>query len=327
MSAKEATLPAFIGRRLIAVVPMVIAVITVNFVLIHLAPGDPTTIFFGDFSPSQEQVRELSRRLGLDRPLYVQYLTYLATLLGGDLGFSFAAQTPVLSLILGRLGATALLMLTSLALFTALGVALGAYVARRPYSAADNANAVLSLIGYSVPVFWLGQLALLLFSLKLGLLPTQGMVDVRAGHQGFAHIADVARHLALPVAVLGMRYLAINARLMRASMIEALGQDYVIAARAKGLRERTVQLHAFRNAVIPIVTILGTNFGELLSGSVLIEIVFGWPGLGRLMYDAVFARDYPVLMGLFVFISVGVVIANLVTDIAYGALDPRVRRR
>jgi peptide/nickel transport system permease protein len=136
----------------------------------------------------------------------------------------------------------------------------------------------------------------------------------------------VALHLVLPVTVLGMRYLAINSRLMRASMIEALGQDYVVAARAKGLREATVQFHAFRNAIIPVVTILGTNIGELLSGSVLIEIVFGWPGLGRLMYDAIFSRDYPVLMGLFVFISVGVVIANLITDIAYGALDPRVRR-
>jgi peptide/nickel transport system permease protein len=181
-------------------------------------------------------------------------------------------------------------------------------------------------MGYSIPVFWLGQIMLLLFALKWGLLPAQGMVNVRGGYQGWAHVADVAQHLVLPVTVLGMRYLAINARLMRASMIEALGQDYVVAARAKGLTEPAVQYHAFRNAIIPIVTILGTNFGELLSGSVLIEIVFGWPGLGRLMYDAIFARDYPILMGLFVFISVGVVVANLATDIAYGILDPRVRR-
>ena len=326
MTTPNATLAAFILRRLLAAAPMILAVITINFLLIHLAPGDLTTVFFGDFAPSREQVQELYHRLGLDRPLYVQYFTYLATLLQGDLGFSYAAQTPVLSLILGRVGATALLMLSSLCLFTLLGVTLGALVARRPYSAADNINAVLSLVGYSVPVFWLGQLALLVFSLHLGLLPTQGMINVRAGYQGWAHVQDVALHLVLPMTVLGMRYLAINTRLMRASMIEALGQDYVVAARAKGLREGAVQFHAFRNAVIPIVTILGTNFGELLSGSVLIEIVFGWPGLGRLTYDAVFARDYPVLMGMFVFISVGVVIANLVTDIAYGALDPRVRR-
>jgi ABC-type dipeptide/oligopeptide/nickel transport system permease component len=309
-----------------AAVPMIVAVITINFLLIHLAPGDLTTVFFGDFVPSQEQVQELSHRLGLDRPLYVQYFTYLGTLLQGDLGFSYLTRTPVLTLILGRVGATALLMLSSLALFTAIGVALGSFVARQPYSLADNVNAVLSLVGYSIPVFWLGQIALLVFSLRLGLLPTQGMVDVRAGYQGWAHVGDVALHLVLPVTVLGMRYLAINARLMRASMIEALGQDFVVAARAKGLREATVQFHAFRNAIIPVVTIFGTNIGELLSGSVLIEIVFGWPGLGRLMYDAIFARDYPVLMGLFVFISVGVVTANLITDITYGALDPRVRR-
>ncbi len=326
MTAPNATLPVFIARRITVAVPMIVAVITINFLLIHLAPGDPTTVFFGDFVPSQAQVQELSHRLGLDRPLYVQYFTYLATLLRGDLGFSYVAQTPVLSLIFGRVGATALLMLSSLALFTTLGVTLGSLVARRPYSPADNVNAVLSLIGYSIPVFWLGQIALLVFSLQLGVLPTQGMVDVRAGYVGWAHVRDVALHLVLPVTVLGMRYLAINSRLMRASMIEALGQDYVVAARAKGLREATVQFHAFRNAIIPVVTILGTNIGELLSGSVLIEIVFGWPGLGRLMYDAIFSRDYPVLMGLFVFISVGVVIANLVTDIAYGALDPRVRR-
>ena len=326
MSAQNATLSTFILRRFAAAVPMIVAVVTINFLLIHLAPGDPTTVFFGDFVPSQEQVQELSHRLGLDRPLHVQYFTYLVTLLQGDLGFSYVAQTPVLSLIAGRVGATALLMLSSLAVFTALGVSLGSFVARRPYSPADNINAVLSLVGYSIPVFWLGQIALLLFSLQLGVLPTQGMVNVRAGYQGWDHIKDVALHLVLPAAVLGMRYLAINSRLMRASMIEALGQDYVVAARAKGLRERTVQFHAFRNAVIPVVTILGTNIGELLSGSVLIEIVFGWPGLGRLMYDAIFARDYPVLMGLFVFISAGVVAANLITDIAYGALDPRVRR-
>jgi ABC-type dipeptide/oligopeptide/nickel transport system permease component len=326
MAGRSGSLGAFVLRRCLAAVPLVLSVITINFLLIHLAPGDPISLMVGEHAPSEQQMRELRAAMGLDRPLYVQYLKYMATLLGGDLGFSYVAQTPVIELILSRLGATAVLMLTSLLLFTAFGVATGILVARRPYSLTDNAASFVAVIGYSVPVFWLGQIALLVFGLQLNWLPVQGMVNLRADPQGWDYVKDVALHLVLPASVLGARYLAINTRLTRASMIEALGQDYIVAARAKGLGEAAVGYHAFRNAIIPVVTIFGMNFGEILAGSVLIEIVFGWPGLGRLMYDGVFSRDYPLLMGMFIFISFGVILANLLADIAYGFLDPRVRQ-
>jgi ABC-type dipeptide/oligopeptide/nickel transport system permease component len=326
MAGRSNTLSAFVLRRCMAAIPLVLSVITINFLLIHLAPGDPISLMVGEHAPSEQQMRALHAAMGIDQPLYVQYLKYMGTLLQGDLGFSYVAQTPVLDLILGRLGATGVLMLSSLIVFTALGIAVGVFVARRPYSATDNVSSFVAVIGYSVPVFWLGQIGLLVFGLQLNWLPVQGMVNLRADPQGWDYVQDVALHLILPASVLGARYLAINTRLTRASMIEALNQDYVVAARAKGLSEGTVGYHAFRNAIIPVVTIFGMNFGEILAGSVLIEIVFGWPGLGRLMYDGVFSRDYPLLMGMFIFISFGVILANLLADLAYGFLDPRVRQ-
>jgi peptide/nickel transport system permease protein len=217
-------------------------------------------------------------------------------------------------------------MLPSLVLFTIMGVLIGVFVSLRPYSLADNSASFLAVLGYSIPVFWLGQLLLLVFALWLGWLPSQGMRNLRAGAEGFGIILDVAVHLVLPAVVLGTRYLAINARLARAGMIESLHQDYVTAAKARGLPPRVVQNHALRNALIPVVTMLGVNFADVLTGAVLVEIVFGWPGLGRLLYDAIFARDYPVLMGMFIVASVSAVVANVLTDIAYSIVDPRVRQ-
>jgi peptide/nickel transport system permease protein len=316
----------FAAFRIVATIPLVLLVVTVSFLLIQLAPGDPVSILMGEGNPSDAQVAELRERLGLDQPFYVQLFSYVLSVLRGDLGYSYVSSAPVLELILGRIPATLVLMVPSLLIFTALGVAIGVFVATRPYSATDNTVSLLSVLGYSVPVFVLGQLMLLAFAFWLGWFPAQGMRDFRAPATGFGAFTDLLMHLILPAVVLGTRYLAINVRFSRASMIEALGQDYVTSARAQGLQESEVRQHALRNAILPVITVLGVNFSDILTGTVLIEIVFGWPGLGRLMYDAIFSRDYPLLMGLFIIVSIGVVVANALTDIAYGIVDPRVRQ-
>jgi len=317
---------AFGLRRLAAAIPMIFLVIAFSFLLIQLAPGDPIQVILGDFAPSDAQIAEMRKQLGLDQPMHVQLIRYIGTVLQGDLGYSYAASAPVRDLILARVPATLVLMLPSLLLFTMLGVVIGVYVASRPRATADNVASFLSVLGYSMPVFWLGQLMLLLFALWLDWLPAQGMYNFRTPSEGWPRFLDLLSHLVLPSLVLGTRYLAINARLARASMIEALAQDYITKARAQGLPERVVRLHALRNAVLPVITMLGVNFADVLTGTVLIEIVFGWPGLGRLMYDAIFSRDYPLLMGLFIFVSSGVVIVNALTDILYSIVDPRVRQ-
>ncbi|HSB70459.1 MAG TPA: ABC transporter permease [Candidatus Methylomirabilis sp.] len=313
-------------RRILQAVPLILGMIVVNFLLIHLAPGDPVTIFLGNLGTSEEYVQTIRERLGLDRPISVQLLIYMGNILRGDLGFSYVSQERVLALILGRVPATLLLVGTALMLASALGVILGVVSARRPYSLADTLNSFVALIGYSVPVFWFGQLLLMFLSLKLGLFPAQGMISLRRMPSGMAYYLDVGHHLALPVLALGLRYLAVNSRYTRASMLEVLGLDYVTTARAKGLPERQVfYRHALRNALLPVVTLFGMNVGVVFAGAVLTEAVFAWPGLGMLMLNAVYARDYPMLMGLLLAISVMVILANLVTDILYALLDPRIQ--
>lgn len=316
-----------IVRKILSAIPLIFGVITVNFLLVHAAPGDPISVLVGEFAPSEAQIAELKLRLGLDQPLIVQYLKYLGNVLQGDLGFSFIAQESVLDLIWSRLPATFLLMFGSLLLFSAIGVAVAVFVSRRPYSVLDNVGSFLAVIGYSMPAFWLGQLALLFFALHLRWLPASGMTNPRLSLTGWDYVWDLLSHLLLPTLVLGTRYLAINFRFARATMMEALSQDYITAARAKGLPEKRVLYHGFRNAILPIITVLGINIGDIMAGAVLTEIVFGWPGLGRLLYDGMYQRDYPLLLGCFLFISIGIVIVNLTVDIVYGLVDPRVRQR
>jgi ABC-type dipeptide/oligopeptide/nickel transport system permease component len=306
---------------------LLLAVITVNFVLIHLAPGDPVSLLIGETDPTPEQLQALHAQLGLDRPLPVQYFTYLWSVLHGNLGESYVLQDSVLTLILDRVPATVSLMFSSLVIFTVLGTLLAMRVATRPASRGDALGSLLGVLGYSMPAFWLGQIVLLWLALRLRWFPTSGMTDARYSLTGAAYWLDLLHHMALPAFVLGMRYLAINFRFARASMRDALSQDYIVAARAKGLPERRVVFHAFRNGVLPLITVFGLNVSDIMAGAVLTEIVFGWPGLGRLMYDAMNARDYPVLMGMFLFISAGIILTNLAVDIVYGLFDPRVRLR
>jgi ABC-type dipeptide/oligopeptide/nickel transport system permease component len=315
-------------RRFWHAVPLVLGVVVVNFTLIHLAPGDPILALIGEFQASPEFVQSVRQQFGLDRPLPMQLGLYLLNLLRGDFGFSFAFKQPVLLVILERVPATFLLMTAAILYATLCGALFGVISSRRQYSHTDNAFTLLSLIGYSMPVFWLGQILLILFSLQVSLFPAQGMESLRESYTGIARGLDILHHLVLPAFTLGLGYLAVDVRFTRASMIEVMSQDYIRTARAKGLSERMVfYKHGLRNALIPLVTITGLNFGFLLAGAVLTETVFAWPGLGRLMYDSIYTRDYPVLMGMFVVISVAVIVVNLFTDILYSVLDPRIRIR
>jgi len=315
----------YIGRRFLHAIPLLIGIIVVNFVIIHLAPGDPIQVLLGDMPASPEYEAELRHLFGLDKPLYLQLLLYLKEVVQGNLGNSHFYRQPVLDVIMGRMPATIYLMLNTLIFASIVGVALGVISSQKPYSLRDNFFTVVSLISYSIPVFWLGQMMLLYLSLKLDLFPISGMFSQRESYTGFRYSLDVGYHLVLPVLALSTRHIALTSRLTRSSMLEVMSEDYIITARAKGLDERMVLIrHGLRNALLPVVTIVGLSFRFLVAGSVLVETVFAWPGIGRLMYDSISMRDYPILMGILLMVSSMVIIVNLLTDILYGFLDPRI---
>jgi peptide/nickel transport system permease protein len=318
----------YIARKLLQVPLLLFGVVVVLFLLIHLAPGDPAAAFVGQVAVPPEFVAELRQRMGLDRSLVEQFAIYLTHLARADLGYSFYYNQPVLNLILERVPATALLMSTGLVSATVFGIGLGVLAAARPHGWFDNGASVVMLVAYSLPVFWLGELALLIFALQLGWFPTQGLQSLRGIESNWGDLVDRAQHLVLPATVVGIRYLAIDYRLVRSGVIEVLGQDYIQTARAKGLASRVVLFrHALRNALLPVVTITGLNIGFALSGAVLTEVIFGWPGVGRLTLDAIAHRDYPVMMGIFILITFVVVLVNFLTDLLYAAVDPRIRLR
>lgn len=326
MAEGEQGLGLYIARRVLQAIPLLVGVVVINFTIIQLAPGDPIYALVGDFPAPEEYIRQVRREFGLDRSVPERLVAYLANLARGNLGFSFANRKPVLTIVGERIPATALLTLTGLGFAALAGVILGILSARRPYSWLDNTTSTASLLSFSVPVFWLSQILIIVFALWLGWLPAQGMVSLRADPSGFGYYLDVGAHLLLPAFALSARFLAVNSRLARASMLEVLGRDFIRTARAKGVSElRVLTRHALPNALLPIVTIIGYNFGFVLAGSALVETVFAWPGIGRLLYDSIFARDYPVLMGIFLVVAISVIIANLITDILYAYLDPRIR--
>lgn len=319
----------FVARRLLQVVPVVLAIAALNFLLVKMAPGDAADIIAGQLGhASVELIEELRHEFGLDLPLVEQFLVYMTRLLTFDLGVSLLQGVPVIELILDRVGATLLLMVSAILLAFGLGVAAGVTAARRQGSWMDALISVAALVIYATPAFWLGLMLIVLFSIQLDLLPSGGMMRIGSGAGGLALALDVARHLVLPAATLGLFYLAIYARLMRASMLEVLSLDFIVTARAKGLSEpRIAWTHALRNALLPVVTLAGVQLGHLLGGSILVETVFGWPGLGRLVFDALLQRDLNLLLGILFVSSILVVVANLIVDLAYGLLDPRIVHR
>jgi peptide/nickel transport system permease protein len=316
----------FTLERLLNAIPLLIGVVVINFLLISLSPGDPVTALIGEFPAPPEYVERVRSQYGLDKPVHERLVRYIGNVLRGDLGFSFANRQPVLDLVLERLGRTLILMFVTVVFATAFGVLLGVLAAGRPHSPLDSGSTGIALLGYSVPEFWLGQILILVFAVGLGWLPAGGFRDVRADHTGFAAIADMARHMVLPMMALSFRYMAITTRLTRASLLEVMNSDYILAARARGISERRVLwLHGLRAAALPILTVIGYNFAFIVAGSALVETVFGWPGIGRLMYDSLFTRDYPVLLGILLIVSLAVIVVNLITDLAYALFDPRVR--
>jgi peptide/nickel transport system permease protein len=303
---------------------MILAVIIVTFLLVRLAPGDPTYILVGEVG-DESFVRAARERLGLDKPLYEQFVIYISNVFRGDLGYSYLRSEPVAKLIVERIPATLLLVLTAMFISALIGIIVGTIAAAKR-GAADLTLSTLSIVGISIPYFWLAQIILIIFAVWLGVFPLGGMVSVGHEYQGLQYFIDVVYHLTLPAMTLAIFNIAFTTKITRGSVQEALTQDYILTARAKGIPEsRVVFRHALRNALIPVVTYTGFNTGVLLVGAILTETVFAWPGMGSLLYDSIRLRDYPVVLGIFIYGSIIVVLANLLVDILYGILDPRIR--
>jgi len=311
----------FLLRRVTGVVPVLIGVTIVAFGIITLIPGDPATAILGP-QASGEAVASLRADMGLDRPLHVQYWRWLSDALHGDLGTSIRFGEPVAPLVIDRFVNTLWLAGASLLIATMTGVAAGLVAARRAGSVADRTIMFGSLLGNSMPHFWLGILLIVLFSLRLGWLPTGGMFSIREGPS----LSQTLHHLILPAATLGIIAAGVTARLARSAMVEVLSQDYIRTARSVGVREWVITWkHALKNGSLPIVTIVGAQAGFLLSGAVLTEIVFAWPGLGTLMFESIKQRDFPVVQGGLLLVAVAVTFVNLAVDLIYGLLDPRIQ--
>jgi peptide/nickel transport system permease protein len=316
----------YIAMRLVKTLLVTIAVVLLSFFLIRLAPGDIATVMAGQSGYADEAfMKSLRAEYGLDQPLPVQLWKYVDAVAHGDLGTSYVRRQPVLTIISERLPNTLLLDAFALLVAVAGGIWLGATAARRPGSAGDSAVTVLSMIFYAVPQFWLGMMMVLVFSVALVWMPPFGIETMGADYTGLARIGDVAVHMILPGMTLALYFMASYARLTRTAMIQVADQDFVKTARAKGISERQVaRRHILRNALIPLITYAGLQASILVGGSVLVENVFSWPGIGTLAYEAVKARDNPLLLGIFIVTAVLVSLFNLATDIAYSIADPRV---
>lgn len=316
-------------RRLVQIVPLILGVIVLNFTLIQLAPGS-----FLDVMTAEQQVSDpaMVERLrvtyGMDQPALVQLAKYLWSVLTLDLGFSYRQNAPVLTVIMEHLPATVLLMLASMGIALMVGMTAGVLASVKVNTIWDNIVSIGAVFFFAAPSFWLGIMLTVLFAVKLGWLPVGGMRTIGVESSGLQDALDVLRHLALPAIALGLFYAATYARVMRASMLEVSRLDFVRTARAKGLSQaRVVIAHVLRNALLPIVTLLGLQLGTVLGGSVVIEAVFSWPGLGSLLLDSVMSRNYPMVLGILVLSSLVVAVANAAVDLVYLRLDPRIRAR
>lgn len=320
---------AYALRRLAQAVPTVLVIVALNFLLLQLAPGDAADVLAGEAgSATPEFMAQLRKTFGLDEPLGLQLLLYIKQIVSLDLGYSFRHNMPVADLIGSRLGPTLLLMVTVLLTAVVVGSLLGAFAARQLNRWQDNLISMLTVLGYATPVFWAGLMLIVVFSIRLGWFPTSGMQQVAAFHEGAAKLRDIAHHLVLPAMTLTLFYLALYTRLMRASVLEQFSMDYVVTARAKGLTESQIaRRHVLRNAVLPVLTMAGVQVGALLGGAVVVETVFAWPGLGLLAYESLFARDLNLLLGIFFVCTCMVVVVNLLVDVAYSLLDPRIELR
>lgn len=320
------SLPYYLVARILKGLAVLLAIAILNFFLIRAAPGDPATVMAGEAGAGDaEFVAQLREQFGLDKPMFEQLWIYVSGIVQFDLGFSYRQGRPVLELILERLPATLLLTGSAFVISLALGILFGILSARRAGKWSDSAITTVALIFYATPLFWLALIAQVVFSLRLGWLPNVGYETIGMGYTGLDRVLDIGKHLILPAMTLGLFFTALYTRMMRASMLEVAGADFVKTARAKGVPEgEIVRRHIARNAVLPIVTLAGLQAGQIVGGAVLTETVFAWPGIGRLMFEALAQRDYQVLLGVFLISSAMVIIFNLVTDLVYRFIDPRI---
>jgi ABC-type dipeptide/oligopeptide/nickel transport system permease component len=327
MPSRQTSLYRYVVLRLLQIVPSIFFIMIILFLIIHLAPGNPVYLLVGNvaFTPPQV-IHQMEVQFGLTQPLYVQLLVYLENTAEGNLGYSFYYHTSVLHLILEKIPLTLLLVGSSLIYSTSVGIILGIISGMKPYSSRDVAATIFSLVMFSIPFFWLGEVLIIIFSVYLHILPSGGWITLGANHNGVSFVLDVLRHLVLPVVTLGTYNLALTARVTRGGIIQTIHQDYIKTARSKGLDENKILYrHVLKNSLLPVITVMGVNLGYSITGAILVESIFAWPGVGQLLVDSIFRLDYGVLMGVFFFSSVFVLFANLATDVLYTFLDPRIR--
>lgn len=317
----------YLVRRILQMIPLLLGVSVVAFVVMRLAPGDPVAIFINPEKASSPEMVELIRhQLGLDKPMYVQYLLWLKNVLHGDWGYSYVSQKPVMSDILVRLPNTLLLGGVALAITLLVSIPVGVFSAVRSYTAWDYAVTLFAFLGLSIPSFWFGLSLMQIFANHLHWLPSVGMhsIDIEPGDPGY--YLDVVKHMIMPAIVLSLSSMATLTRYQRSSVLEVIRQNYIQTARAKGLPERVViYKHALKNAMVPVITMIGLLVPQFVGGSYITETVFGWPGIGRLGVNAIFQRDYAVVMGVTMLSALIIVVANLLTDVAYAVVNPRIR--
>lgn len=316
----------YIVKKLLISIVTIVLVMTLNFVLIHIAPGDPTTILLGKNVTNPELKAVLAEKYGLNQPLYVQYLRYFGQLIKGDLGDSIIYSRPVIDIIGEKIGPTLMLVGIASVIGLVLGTAAGITAARKEGSAVDVIYSGGAYFLNAMPGFWLALMLIIILAVKLGWFPSSGMEDVRANYTGFAHFLDVAKHMVLPTLTLVLIDMPYYFRIAKSSVIQVNNEDYIMTYRAAGMSEKRIfRKYVLKNAILPVVTIFGITLAYLIAGVALIEIVFAWPGTGRVMLTAISQRDYPVLMGIYLIMSIMVCVTMIVIDIVYAILDPRIR--
>jgi peptide/nickel transport system permease protein len=310
----------YIAQRVLSLIPVLLGVTLLVFLVMQLAPGDPAQIMLGP-KATETSLTQLRHELGLDQPLHVQYARWLGRVLRGDWGRSIQLKREVLPFTLNRFQNSVYLMILAILLACSVGIPTGVISAVRQYTLSDRGAMIFVLMGFSMPIFWLGILMQIIFGLKLGILPVSGMQS-----PGQTGVLDLLKHLILPAIALATGATAIIARMTRSSMLEVIRQDYIRTARAKGLNERlTINRHALKNALIPVVTVVGLQVGYLLGGDIFIEIVFSYPGIGLAMVNGILARDFPLVQGAILLVASAYVLINLAVDLTYAYLDPRIR--
>ena len=316
----------YLVKRIFLGILIIFISLGISFTLIHAAPGDPITILAGHDNPSPEMIEAMTIKYGLDKSKPVQFVSYIKNLMQGDLGYSIISDEPVSKLILDKVLPTLLLSLTGVVLALIIGTVLGIYAARKKGSKFDVIANSISYIFDSTPGFWLGLMMILLFASTFKIFPTAGLVNLRAGYTGFAKVMDILFHLCLPLITVVLIQMPKFFRIARSSVIQIISEDFITTYRATGMKESQIfRDFVFKNAILPTVTLFGISLAYVLGGIVIIEIVFAWPGMGRLLMDSIMKRDYPLLMGIYLILSISISITMMLVDIVYAIIDPRIR--